>query len=219
MKKFFKIYIPGFLGFILTYLIYKTIKWNVVYLDDKEKFPSRAVATFWHSNLLLMAPIAAKCVLEPTRSKATVLISRYNDGRIIANVIKYYKMDSVAGSSSRNAKGASKSLLKKLENEKTIAVITPDGPKGPKETAKTGAVVLASLSKTPIIPIAVDFKDKWVFGSWDKMFLAKPFTKGAFVVGRYITVKENLSDKEREEARKELEFELNKTCNVAKRSV
>lgn len=221
LKKFLKIYILGFLGYIVTYLIYKSIKWKIVFEDDKvyDNFPDKGVVVFWHAHQLLMAPIAKKIVFKKKGAKAYVLISKHSDGRLIANVMKYYGIDSVAGSSSANSKGASLSLLKKLEIDNSYIAITPDGPKGPNMVAKLGAATLASLSKSPIIPFSYDFKDKWTFKSWDKMFLPKPFTNGTLVIGRLIYVKENLSDDERECYRKQVEDELNRICKVATNDV
>ena len=133
--------------------------------------------------------------------------------------MKYYGLGSVAGSTSTNAKGASLTLLKKLENDNTLIGITPDGPKGPKNVAKLGAVQLASLSNTPIILIAYDFKDKWTFNSWDKMFLPKPFTKGVLVIGKLLHIPQNLTDEQKEIERKRFEDELNKICDIATKKI
>ena len=41
IKFFIKVYVLGFIGFIVTYLINKTIRWEVIYEDNnvKENFP------------------------------------------------------------------------------------------------------------------------------------------------------------------------------------
>ena len=221
IKFFIKVYVLGFIGFIVTYLINKTIRWEVIYEDNnvKENFPRRGVAAFWHAHQLVMAPITNKAFIKKNHIKAYVLISKHSDGRLIANVMKYYGLGSVAGSTSTNAKGASLTLLKKLENDNTLIGITPDGPKGPKNVAKLGAVQLASLSNTPIILIAYDFKDKWTFNSWDKMFLPKPFTKGVLVIGKLLHIPQNLTDEQKEIERKRFEDELNKICDIATKKI
>lgn len=217
LKFFIKVYVLGFIGFIITYLIFKTIKWEIIYESDdlKDNFPKRGVATFWHAHQLVMAPITNKAFLKRNHIKAYVLISKHSDGRLIANVMNYYGLGSVAGSTSANAKGATLALLKKLEKDNTFIAITPDGPKGPRNVAKLGAVLLSSLSNTPILLMAYDFKDKWTFNSWDKMFLPKPFTKGVFVVGKLANIPQNLSDEQKEVERKKFEDALNRISNIA----
>ena len=221
IKFFIKVYVLGFIGFIITYLIYKTIKWEIIYEDEKLKgnMPRKGIVTFWHAHQLLIAPMAKKVSYRNKNAKGYVLISKHSDGRLIANVMKYYRIDSVAGSTSANAKGASLALLKKLEKDDSYIAITPDGPKGPKNVAKHGATLLSSLSGVPIITLAYDFKNKWTFNSWDKMFLAKPFTKGVIVVGNLIYVPQNLTEEQKEEERIKFQNELNRISEIATKKI
>jgi lysophospholipid acyltransferase (LPLAT)-like uncharacterized protein len=56
-------------------------------------------------------------------------------------------------------------------------VITPDGPKGPREVVKSGVAHLAILSGAPVMPLAVHPSSYWRLKSWDQMIIPKPFSK------------------------------------------
>ncbi len=216
IKSFFKVHVLAFLGFVIIFIVNKTIRWHVTFLDGGKIFPKKGVIIFWHAHQLLMAPITKKSFFHDRKNvKISVLISQHSDGRLIANVMKYFNYGSVAGSSTKNSRASSLKLLKDLKEEDAYIGITPDGPKGPACKMKMGAITLASLSNMPIIPIGYDFKRKWVFNSWDKMFFPKPFSKGVLIIGKPIYIKENLTDEEAENYRKLVEDELNNIFNMA----
>ena len=57
-------------------------------------------------------------------------------------------------------------------------VITPDGPRGPRQAMKSGIVYLASRSGREIIPVAHGCSRGWrVKGSWTDMMIPKPFSR------------------------------------------
>ncbi len=216
IKSFFKIYVLSFLGFIVIFIVNKTIRWNAKFLDGKDKFPKKGVIVFWHAHQLLMAPISKKIFFKGRKNiKISVLISQHSDGRLIAMVMKYFKYGSVAGSSTNNSRASSLKLLKNLKEDNSYIGITPDGPKGPRCKMKMGAITLASLSNMPIVPVAYDFEKKWIFNSWDKMFFPKLFSKGNLIVGKVFYLKENLTEEELEKYKDLVENELNNISKMA----
>lgn len=56
-------------------------------------------------------------------------------------------------------------------------VITPDGPRGPREVMGPGAVRLALLTGAPIMPISVEAERYWQAPSWDRFRIPKPFSR------------------------------------------
>ncbi len=55
--------------------------------------------------------------------------------------------------------------------------LTPDGPKGPRNKLKPGAVVAAQRAQVPIQFLKICINHKYVFPkSWDKFELPYPFT-------------------------------------------
>lgn len=122
----------------------------------------------------------------------TGLISEHSDGRLIAKVVECLGAASVAGSSSHGGREAIYALIAKLRDGFPIA-ITPDGPKGPPEIAKAGVLKIAQKTGALIYPAAIGAKRKWVFNSWDKMFLPKPFSKAVIIMGEPIQVEARMN--------------------------
>ena len=52
-----------------------------------------------------------------------------------------------------------------------------DGPKGPFGVVKPGLLVIAQHSGMPILPAIVSGEKSWVFKSWDKFRVPKPFSR------------------------------------------
>jgi hypothetical protein len=66
--------------------------------------------------------------------------------------------------------------------EGAIVGMTPDGPRGPSRKAQLGVVRLAELSGAPILAGAFSTSRALRLNTWDRFFLALPFSRGAFVV-------------------------------------
>ena len=170
------------------------------------------ILVFWHNRQLLM-PTFRKYLIHPSRNVAT-LMSNHSDGRIIQRVVAWLGLDSVAGSSSEGGVEGLRNMTRKLK-EGTNVGITPDGPKGPVYKAKAGVVKAAQLSGAVLIPGACGADRKWVFGSWDRMILAKPFSRLVGVVGEPIEVPRKISDDELGRYLELLESRLNEITQKA----
>jgi lysophospholipid acyltransferase (LPLAT)-like uncharacterized protein len=85
---------------------------------------------------------------------------------------------------------------------------TVDGPKGPAQEAKSGAVLLAKKTGNPMLPFTVECERFWTIGSWDRLQIPKPFTRARFEVGSLIEVEAAANDEEIERKRLELQDEL-----------
>lgn len=104
------------------------------------------ILAFWHAQQL-MIPFGYR------GPGSHVLISQHGDGEIIARIIARFGHEAVRGSSTRGGAGALRSLIKLGRSGKDV-VVTPDGPKGPRQVAKLGVIQLAKATGLPIIPIA-----------------------------------------------------------------
>mgnify|MGYP002377900198 FL=1 len=140
------------------------------------------IYAFWHAEQL-MFPSAFKLYQRKFQKRMIyTLISAHKDGRIIANAIKLFGLGSVKGSSSKRGGQALLELVRKLENGSDVA-FTPDGPRGPKNVAKSGAIEASKLSGAPILPVGCAAKNAWRAKSWDEMVVPYPFSKVACVIG------------------------------------
>jgi lysophospholipid acyltransferase (LPLAT)-like uncharacterized protein len=133
----------------------------------------RAIVAFWHGRLLMMPFLYPG---EPT----AILISQHRDGEVIAQVAEQFGLGVVRGSATRGAARAFRELLQVLRGG-THVVITPDGPRGPRQQVKPGVVELARLSGMPILPVAFGAWPRKLLRSWDRFLLPLPFGRGVYV--------------------------------------
>ena len=112
----------------------------------------RVILAFWHAQQLMM-PLALPGL------EAHVLISQHRDGELIRRIVARFGLDAVRGSSTRGGAEALRQLIR-LGRSGANLVITPDGPKGPRQVAKMGAVQLARATGLPIIPMAFSCSKK-----------------------------------------------------------
>ena len=201
VKNFFRkirVRVFAFGAVCILWIIDRTMSWRGIgRVNDAEMILSEkpAIFAFWHSRQLMMPWFYRRSLPNSCTRKLHMLISRHDDGRIIANAIRWIGIDSVAGSSSRGANRAALALVRQLEAGDHVA-ITPDGPKGPACKAKAGIIKIAQMTGAPIYPVAYSAERVWRFGSWDRMILPKPFSRAVWMVGKPITVPAEARDAE-----------------------
>ena len=127
---------------------------------------------------------------------AKVLISSHFDGMLISKTIKYFGLETIAGSTNRNAAKVLIQGIKSLRDGYDIG-ITPDGPKGPRHQVADGIIVMAQKTNTKIVLIRVLPTKYWQLKSWDKFIIPKPFGTLKY----YATSPIDVSGLELEEAR------------------
>ncbi len=155
-----------------------------VHPDPRER--ESAIYVMWHQRLLCFAYTHA-------HFGSRILVSQSKDGEIIARVAARLGFFSIRGSSHRGASEAIRALLAQAHSGYDLA-ITPDGPKGPPQAFKVGAVYLASRSGLPIVPITVAYRRCWQLQSWDRFQLPWPFTRGVIHAGKPVAVPPTLDD-------------------------
>ena len=70
-------------------------------------------------------------------------------------------------------------------------------------------MLLAKVSKSPILLLSFEFSSAWRLNSWDEFYVPKPFSK-IVVRGKKMTPEELFADHSPEEAAKVVEEELMK---------
>ena len=92
----------------------------------------RCILSFWHAQQLMVA-----LELESRGIEVDVLISQHQDGEIIARIISRFGHRAVRGSSTRGGALALRALIR-LGRAGADLVVTPDGPKGPRQVPSLG---------------------------------------------------------------------------------
>ena len=95
------------------------------------------------------------------------------------------------------------------KNKYSIA-ITPDGPRGPRQKFKAGAVITAKKTNIPLVLAGVAFKRKKLLSNWDKFEIPYFFTHAKVVYSDPIYVDTNLTYDETSAVISKCDEELNK---------
>jgi lysophospholipid acyltransferase (LPLAT)-like uncharacterized protein len=155
---------------------------NTAVFTDPELRARRPVIMLWHDEIFPLIP-------AHVGERMACVVSQSKDGEILSTVLESFGFLTVRGSSSR---GGMRALIaaKKLMDEQGVGVIfTVDGPRGPRHKVKPGAVFLARLAGSPIVPVrAVMSRAKIFHRAWDKFQLPLPFSKCTIIYGDPITV-------------------------------
>lgn len=169
--------------------VWATTRWTLVGGEHARLFAEGPmILAFWHERLPLAAlgwRLLAR--REPRARRAQVLISRHRDGRLIASAVRPFGIDVVHASSSKGGATGLRGLARIL-SDGGVAVITPDGPRGPARVAAPGVAHLAALTGVPVLPCAVASSRMRLARSWDRMRFPLPFARGFAVVGAPVPV-------------------------------
>ena len=166
------------------------------------------IYAFWHSQLAMMPWVQL-------RPPSVVPISQSKDGEWTARLFSRLNAETVRGSTSHGGATALRGLVRAARRGKDLA-ITPDGPQGPAENVQPGAIWLARLSGRPLLPVAFACKPAIRVGSWDRMIVPLPFSRGVFEYGDLLWVARDADDAAVEEARVELESRINSITDRAR---
>jgi lysophospholipid acyltransferase (LPLAT)-like uncharacterized protein len=88
-------------------------------------------------------------------------------------------------------------------------VMTPDGPRGPRQRLGYGPIRLARLSGAPILPCTFAVKNRILFKSWDRFVLPLPFGRGQIIWGTPVIIPSEASDDDMDMFRRQIEDEMN----------
>jgi len=127
------------------------------------------ILAFWHERVFL-------ATYYFRRRRIVVMTSRSFDGEYIARFIQRFGYGAVRGSSTRGAVGALVEMTR-LVRAGAPGGFTVDGPRGPRNVAKMGPLVLAKRTGRPVLPFAVNAERFWRAPSWDRLQIPKPFTR------------------------------------------
>lgn len=180
--------ILSYLAYGYSWLVYKTCRWQNIGTEHIVEFKAGKpfILVLWH-NRLFMAPHFA-----PSGRHLHAVISIHNDGQYVAQYMELHGIYQIRGSSKKGGFLALKQSMKVLQNREVL-VITPDGPRGPREQIHGNVISIARIHQVPIIPFAYATRHKKEFNSWDRFIFPFPFCKGATIYGKpfYISPQED----------------------------
>lgn len=150
------------------------------HLDALVETDRGALLCCWHQRL-------SYCVgwLLRARSRGLqpgFLVSPSRDGELIAAVMGGLGATVLRGSANRTGARAFRDMYATLKSG-VSPIIAVDGPHGPAAEVKPGTLILAQMTKAPILPVSFSADRYWQLGSWDRMIIPKPFARVAVHIG------------------------------------
>lgn len=176
------------------------------HLDRLRAEGTVAILSYWHQ----MQIFGARYLLTRAREglRVTFLTSPSVSGEVPAAIIRRWGAGVLRGSSKRSAGQALKDMFDVLVTGKTSLVITPDGPTGPLHEFKPGTIMLARMTKSPIILIAYAANPCIRWNSWDRFIVPLPFSRVAIAIAEPYRVPPGASTDDLGAVRRELEARM-----------
>lgn len=158
------------------YKTWRTTSHNEEALQRATQQYGGAILVTWHGRVFTAFAAFAKRGYH-------ALVSRSNDGEILAGLLERLGWGLIRGSSGRRAVAALKQANEIMKKPGAIIALTPDGPRGPSEVAKSGMIYFAQKTGKPVIPGGFSARPRIVFNSWDTFQLPLPFARCRIVYG------------------------------------
>ncbi len=168
----------GRLGPVLFQTLYSTLKFDIKGRDNQESWEAGQPVVFvtWHGRLLPLLHLYR-------RRGIVMLVSQHRDGEFLTRLGQGLGYAAVRGSSTRGGYPALRQLVRELRQGRSLA-ITPDGPQGPRERFKPGALQAARITGAPVIPVMAGTNSAWWVEGWDRFLIPKPFARVCVLVGK-----------------------------------
>lgn len=169
------------------------------------------IVGMWHGQHFL-APFIKR---KGARYRAKVLISRHRDGELNARAAEKLGIGTIRGSGSHNGefhrKGGAVAFTEMVAalNEGFNVALTADVPKVSR-VAGLGIAKLAQHSGRPIYVAAIASSRRIELKNWDRTAINLPFSRVALVAGEPIYVARDADGATLEQARQQVERELNR---------
>ncbi|MFP4543375.1 MAG: lysophospholipid acyltransferase family protein [Candidatus Kapaibacterium sp.] len=130
---------------------------------------SPCVIAFWHGKMLPGWHFFRK-------KNPSALVSLSKDGSVLASLLKHWGFSLIRGSSSRKQGDILADMVETCKD--SMLLVTPDGPRGPANKMKPGALLAAQRAGVPLFLCGIKIGQKKIFNkSWDNFEFPCPFSK------------------------------------------
>lgn len=161
------------LGFMK--LVFWTCKIKIHGLEEFKKNAqiNKPILILWHNDLALAPLILSRYASEFIYA---AFVSKSRDGELISAVVESFSIGRTIRVPHNNRHQALKEVIRRLEDNKEIIVITPDGPRGPRHEVKPGVAMAALQTSAFVVPLKWSANRFWSLKTWDKLKIPKPFS-------------------------------------------
>jgi hypothetical protein len=132
------------------------------------------------------------------------MISHSRDGEMQYQIFRRLGFNVIRGSTGRGGMQALIECIREIKQGAVFA-LTPDGPRGPSGVIQPGVIMMAKKTGCPLIPVGVSTNRRWLFKSWDRYMIPKPFARGLMIFGTPVIIPPDASEEDIEQIRIDLE--------------
>ena len=144
----------------------------------------RFIPCIWHQRQIM-----GVAYLRGLRARGVVpgaLVSPSKDGELGARLLDKLGVMAIRGSGRRSGALAMRDMYVAIKDANLSPLIAPDGSTGPPHEFKPGAIMLARLSGSPVVPISFACSRGIHLRTWDRLLVPLPFSRIAVEVGEPI---------------------------------
>lgn len=166
-------YVLPYGGLFIVRLISSTYRIRIMNPEKEKKLLDKKASLIyasWHQRFF------PGITFFSLRKPIAIIISKSRDGEMISRVVNILGWYAVRGSSSRGGKDAMEKIKELVPFGYKVGHIV-DGPQGPFGVVKPGMIKIAQVQNLPILPTITSAEKKWIFNSWDRFMIPKPFTR------------------------------------------
>ena len=193
-KKKFKTFLYSFVfpygGLLFVRLLSATFRVRIMGAENEKPLLDKdkgLIYASWHQRFF------PGITFFSTRKPIAIIISKSKDGEMAARAVDILGWHPVRGSSSKGGKQALEEIKTLAESGYRVGHIV-DGPQGPFGKVKPGLIRIAQHACLPIVPTITSGQNLWVFNSWDRFMVPKPFSRVIIRFGTPIEVPEDLDE-------------------------
>ncbi len=161
---------------------------------------------YWHQNHVLCSEVMRSWIQRGFR--ACFLVSASVDGEVPARIARAWGAEVIRGSANQTGALVLRDMQKMMKAGVAI-VTTADGPNGPKYEFKPGAVLMARIGGTPLVPLACAADRAWYLNRWDDFMIPKPFARVVYAIGEPIVVPRDAPMDKLENYRLQMQYATN----------
>lgn len=188
--------IKAFVVWLVARVVLATVRVRTRYLDRlarARELGRPILYAFWHGRQLALFKANPE-------ARLTVMTSLSRDGEMQTSICRRFGLKVVRGSSSRRGLAGLMELGRCLKQGFSVGMAV-DGPRGPAYEAKSGIVVLARRSGSPIVPITAGFRRALKLKkAWDRFLIPLPFARATVAYGEPILVSKRATSQQMREA-------------------
>jgi lysophospholipid acyltransferase (LPLAT)-like uncharacterized protein len=197
LKRLINLQIFPYIGLFIVKIISSTYRIRIINPEIERDILKRGripIYASWHQRFFPGITFFA------SRKPISIMISQSKDGELISRIVNVLGWYPVRGSSSKGGRQALREIQKLVQEGYKVGHIV-DGPRGPLGIVKPGLLLIAQASGMPIVPVITSAEKKWVFNSWDRFMVPKPFSRVIIRFGDEIRIPKTLQHSDFEEKR------------------